>query len=74
MPQSKSREDYISPGDAAEIIGCHRETVLAHIKAGLLAAHRPLGYGRGKPVLILRKDAVEYAKSLAKSGQPAGVS
>ena len=56
--------EYITPSEAAGIIGCHKETVLAYVQREQLPALRPLGFGRGRPVLILKSDAVELRKRL----------
>lgn len=56
--------EYITPAQAAAVIGCHKETVLAYVQREQLPALRPLGYGRGRPVLILKRDAISLRKRL----------
>ena len=63
-PQDHGQPEYITPSQAAAIIGCHKETVLAYVQREELPAVRPLGYGRGRPVLIIKSDAVELRKRL----------
>lgn len=66
MPRTITDPDFISPSQAATIIGCHKETVIGYVDAGLLPAKRPLGRGRGKPILIRRTDAERFKRKVAE--------
>lgn len=59
-----AESDTITPRDAAEIIGCHYTTLMGYIESGRLTAVRPLGKGRGKPVLVSRSDAKKLKREL----------
>jgi len=64
MSSTDAPNDNITPAEAAKIVGCCKDTILRYITDGALAATRPLGYGRGKPVIIRRADVVKLKADL----------
>lgn len=51
-------------------MGCHRDTVTRHARAGRFSVVRRLGYGRGKPVRLFRSEVDAFVAAVAKHRDP----
>lgn len=63
MTPAAGFKDPIGPHEAAKVIGCGYGTLLRYIDAGRLTAVRPLGRGRGKPIILSRRQVQKFAEA-----------
>ena len=63
LKRPKPLKETIGPHEAAKLIGCGYSTLLRLIDAQRITATRPLGRGRGKPILLERGEVERFAKA-----------
>jgi excisionase family DNA binding protein len=61
---TKTKSEFVSPREAATLIGCHYETIYDWIRREKLTAYRPLGIGRGKRIKLKRSEVLAIKKTL----------
>lgn len=67
-PASTSPSPYLSPQEAAVVVGVREKTIRSAVKSGRLRAHR-----LGRLLRIERADLEEYMKGVAAAGPPVDV-